>query len=351
MKDKYAIKNRLNNKDLLKYGAEGKRVKRLKMSCFVSAAILVFNTAMHLAPQRCYTNSEVTPYSTYTIAHGGGSLRNDKGITKKYLNCVDSFYAYYEDGTRMFEYDLVFSKDGKLIGTHQYEYLKGYSLENPISYEYYVNTKIAGKYRGMTDDILFDLIKNYPDCRFLIDTKEEDHYAIYKHLIDKAEQENVDISHAIIPFISSKEMLNLLDNRYDFEEYMFTNYKEYYNTQELIDIIDSNDKIKFLHVFPIDLFRVDLGEINKKGIRVFAHMDKANIFLIPLAYGCSGIFTDDITEDYFKEHYEDYLLNKFPDVETPEPLIIRKEQEERLIKRQGQEENLIKRLYENALEI
>lgn len=277
-----------------------------------SVVRVLFNaTIMHPIKRKHYLNPMLDDNEYFTVAHGGGSLLDDKGKKQKYLNCLESFYHFYENGTRIFEYDFVFSKDNKLIGTHKYEYLDGYSKKNPILYDDYLKTKIAGKYTGMTLDTLFYLIKNFPDCKFVIDTKEDDEFKVYEQIIERAEKENIDISKQILPFVTSEKFLNLLENRYNFNEIMFSNYKANYGTKEIVDIIEKYPKINYIHIFFYDFFKLDIQRINRLGKRVFVHMDKYNKGMMPINYGCSGFFSDDINENFFKQNCKEYLLEKF----------------------------------------
>mgnify|MGYP004639712069 CR=1 FL=1 len=288
-----------------------KKQKIKKARFFAGAVLLSVALLTQATPAKVYENHNLTEDLKYTIAHAGGGLETSDGKFRKYLNCEESFYKYYENGTRMFEYDLVFTSDNELVGTHKFEYLDGYSLNNRISYEDYLNTKIADEFTGITADKILDLIEKYPDTKFVIDTKEKDDYKVYEKLIEDAEEKGVDISKNVLPFVSSKEMLSKLEKRYNFEEYLFTNYKQNYTTDQLVEIFKSNDKIKYLHIFFYDFVKLDLKKINSMGIRVFAHMDKSDKTMYPIDYGCSGVFTDDMTENYFSENCKDFLFEKF----------------------------------------
>lgn len=302
----------LKNQD--KLGESGKKI-------IIAAATAIFTISLtfSLAPRKTYVNSGISPSYSYVVAHAGGALEVN-GKTLKYLNSVEGFQKYYADGTRMFEYDLVFSKEGKLVATHKFEYFDGYSMKNPIPYETYTQTKIAGKFEGMTEDKLFEVIEENPDCKFIIDTKEKNETNVYERIVELAKEKEVDISKSILPFVTSKEMLEDINKMYDFEEIMLTNYKKNYTTRELLHIIDSCDKIQYLHIFPVDFINIDINEINKKGIRVFAHMDKRNKARTALDYGCTGIFSDDISENEFKEKHYDFMVSKLETVkEIPLP--------------------------------
>ena len=279
-----------------------------KIIC-LSTCVLFMASAIKFYPNSSYTNPGVEITMNYVVAHAGGAIEVD-GKELTYLNCVEGFYQYYLDGTRFFEFDFVFSSDGKLVGSHCFEYLDGYSFKNRISYDEFKNTKIAGKFEGITEESLLNLCRLFPECKFIIDTKEKDEFSVYKRIVNLAEQQNLDISKAILPFVCSKEMLINLEKIYDFQEFMFTNYKNYYSTNQLLNLIGEFDKIRYVHVFPIDFFRVDIEKINQQRVRVFAHMDKENFLKTALDYGCTGIFSDNITENEFKKNHYDFMIKK-----------------------------------------
>ena len=279
----------------------------LKTGCVACLAIACVFTVQNLMPLDFYINPGIDENTKFVVAHACGGMNVD-GKTKKYLNVVEGVDYHYAHGTRMFEVDFAFSKEGELVGTHKYEYLKGYGNNNRIGIEEYNNALILDRFHGITSQRLFELIQKYPDAKFIIDTKESDPYLIYEKLIDDANSFGVDLSGSILPFVSSKNMLERLEAAYDFEEIMFTNYKAKLNTNELLKIVEAHDKINYLHIFPTDFSRIEINEFNKRGIRVFAHMDNGP-FHVALNYGCTGIFSDDITEDAFNVKYR-YVLDQ-----------------------------------------
>lgn len=328
-KEKREFKKRLNRKGSLKSEAEISNSKSLKLLCMTAAAVLITTASIQLAPNDTYTNPGVDYDTNFVVAHAGGALEED-GDELNYLNSLEGFYHYYAEGTRLFEFDLVFSSDGRLVGAHTYEYLDGYSMKNRIGYQEYKNTKIAGKFEGITEESLLALCKIFPECKFIIDTKEKDPTAVYYRIIDLAKQQDLDISKTILPFVSSKDMLLDLEKRYDFEEIMFTNYKNYYSTRQLLNIVKEFDKIRYVHIFPIDFFRVDIEKLNQQGVRVFAHMDKENFLRTALDYGCTGIFSDNISEKDFKENHYSFLANK---LEIVQEQVVRERKVEMFYKR------------------
>lgn len=308
------MKEKIKNRKQLRFDMLVESQKKVTENAEKAAAVtlvlaLFLSFGNSLAPNNKYVNPGFDSDSSFVVAHAGGALEVD-GKMKSYLNSVEGFETYHADGTKMFEYDFVFSEEGKLVGSHNYEYLSDHSAKDRITYEEFLETKIAGEFEGMTEEKLLDIIEENPDCKFILDTKEKNPTKVYERIINLANERNVDISSSILPFVSSKEMLKKINKLYDFKEIMFTNYKESYSTRDLLDILDSCDKIKYVHIFPIDFFMLDINEINKRGIRVFAHMDENNKTRTALQYGCTGIFSDDISENEFRKNHYDFMVSR-----------------------------------------
>lgn len=80
------------------------------------------NTARKKAQKEKTT---LKPWYTYhSIAHAMGGLDG-----KDYLNSIDGFYPAYQKGYRVFEMDILLTKDNVAIGKHQW----GWKLSDPTS--------------------------------------------------------------------------------------------------------------------------------------------------------------------------------------------------------------------------
>lgn len=160
------------------------------------------------------------------IAHAMGLI--DFG--EEYLNCLECLEFHYAQGTKIFEIDLAFSSDNKIIATHRFENVgKQYSFKKRISYEDYLNTKMGKKgYSGVTSEIMIDLMKNKKDIFFLIDTKESDKILLIETLVnDFISSGNEKLLQRIIPYIYNINDYVLIEETYSFRDYMFTAYQNY----------------------------------------------------------------------------------------------------------------------------
>lgn len=167
-----------------------------------------------------------------TILHAGGSLY---GLT--YLNSQEAFDYYYNKGYRYFEYDLKLSSDGKVIGTHYWEHL---NIQNPsaIPYEEFLNLKLAHNLTPVNEEWLAKTIKKFPDVKIIVDAKmdeDESDAAVLKRIEKLEDLYNIDLSSNIIPEIFSKEMWEMVKEKTSFDKYIFSHYKVYYTSQQIIE--------------------------------------------------------------------------------------------------------------------
>ena len=125
------------------------------------------NTARKKAQKEKTT---LKPWYTYhSIAHAMGGLDG-----KDYLNSIDGFYPAYQKGYRVFEMDILLTKDNVAIGKHQW----GRKLSDPtskkgdpVSYRKFKNTKIYGKYTPTSFLDVLNLMEKYPDFYLMTDSK------------------------------------------------------------------------------------------------------------------------------------------------------------------------------------
>ena len=165
------------------------------------------------------------------IMHAGGGW-DDKVL----LNCQETFYTYYQLGFRYFEYDFKLSSDGKIISTHSWEHLSsGY---DGISYEEFTSLTLDGGYTPVNEEWLINMLKTYPDVTVIADAKMETTLLdaeVIKRLYNIGEENSIDLSNRIIPEVFSIEMWQAIKNTTNFNNHLFSRYKEYYDIQTVID--------------------------------------------------------------------------------------------------------------------
>ncbi len=241
--------------------------KRKILTFYVSiAGIIIFIITFLFA--FIYT----APPSKMKILHAGGKVHiKDKSYS--YLNIIDTFSQAYSNGYRYFEYDFVITSDDRLVGAHEYEYLKGYGKSNRILYEEYVTTPILGKFTGVTIENLIPLLERYIDTYIVVDTKETDYVKFYNILVCELERflpsdKLKNYIKRFIPEIYDKQMWGELKENYLFEQFIFSNYKANYSTNEILKYF-SDERIKYISLKKYS-FR-NCGKIKRNNKKVVFH--------------------------------------------------------------------------------
>lgn len=122
------------------------------------------------------------------VAHGFGEIDGNF-----YTNSRDAFLLNYERGYRTFEVDLVVLQDGLPFCAHdESEWM--YGLDKPFTQTTTAelsNRRCLGKYAPLTGSNLLDLIDEYTDARFFLDTKRtsnNSNRAILESLVSEAKE-------------------------------------------------------------------------------------------------------------------------------------------------------------------
>ena len=171
------------------------------------------------------------PDQLTAILHAGGALDG-----MQLLNCQEAFYLYYDMGYRFFEYDLKLSSDGKLMGTHSWEYLTG--GYDGMTYQDFLSLRLEGGYTPVNEDWLIDMIKQYSDVTVVADAKMETmslDAEVIKRLYELQTIHGIDLSDRIIPEVFSVEMWEAIKDETSFSKYLFSRYKVYYSIDTIID--------------------------------------------------------------------------------------------------------------------
>jgi glycerophosphoryl diester phosphodiesterase len=133
------------------------------------------------------------------VAHAFGEI---DGVF--YTDSRDAFLLNYERGFRTFEVDLVLLQDGSAFCAHDgTEWM--YGLDKPFT-----ETAVAelagrlclGKYTPLTGSGLLDLINEYTDACFLLDTKrtaQNSNHAILEALVSEARERHLSVLDRMIP--------------------------------------------------------------------------------------------------------------------------------------------------------
>ncbi len=228
------------------------------------------------------------------ILHAGGAYN---GLT--YLNAQETFDGYYNQGYRYFEYDLQLSSDGRIIGTHCWEYLNIQNSEM-ITYEEFKALKLSNGLTPVNEEWLMETIIAHPDVKIVVDAKmptTEQDALVLQRLETLEKIYNCDISSNIIPEVFSKEMWDIVKETTTFDKYFFSHYKVYYSVNYILKNFDDE------RIYGI-AFSIDSDSYFKSQIHLFKAAGK-KIFIFTavteddvakaIKLGADGIYVDDVS--------------------------------------------------------
>lgn len=178
------------------------------------------------------------PWTDYPlIAHALGGIN---GLN--YSNSHEAFMVNYKKGHRVFEVDLMLSKDQNLVARHDwFTYLQPSLPDNekdiPLTVKQFKQYKIFDKYKPLSFRDLVMLLKQYPDVYLITDTKELDAKIIAKQfavIVKIAKEVDPSLLDRIIPEIYNKEMLQTINNIYTFQHKIYSIYLTDESDQEVL---------------------------------------------------------------------------------------------------------------------
>lgn len=165
------------------------------------------------------------------ILHAGGACN---GMT--YLNAQEPFEAYYAAGYRYFEYDLMLSSDGRLIGSHGYQHLE--VPDGPLTYKAFKSLRLPGGLTPVNEEWLVETLRTHPELCIVVDAKmdtTEGDVAVLARMEALEAIHGIDLSARIIPEIFSVEMWAEAQACTSFDRYLFSHYKEYYSVDTMLE--------------------------------------------------------------------------------------------------------------------
>lgn len=158
------------------------------------------------------------------LAHAMGGIGESD-----YTNSLEAFEQAYENGFRVYEVDLVVTKEGEVVCSHEYLNENGEVIE----YSSFMQEKIEGKYTPVDLTKVIDLMENYPDVYMMTDIKwdnsmgssNEDVITLVSALVEEASmRETKDILDRMIVQIYNPKSYEIMQNIYPFKNYVYTLY-------------------------------------------------------------------------------------------------------------------------------
>lgn len=180
------------------------------------------------------------------IAHAMGGI-NDKA----YTNTKDAFIANYEQGTRIFEADLLLTSDDELVARHEWttgmskklgqqEVLPPDKQGEVLTHDEVMNSPVLELYSPLDIEKIVNLMEIYPDTYIVTDTKELEPQQVTKQfqlIVEAAQKKDPALLERIVPQIYSREMLEVVKQVYDFPEIIYTLYQTEDSDEVVIEFV------------------------------------------------------------------------------------------------------------------
>lgn len=239
------------------------------------------------------------------IAHAMGGVNGHE-----YTNSQEAFVVNYEQGTRIFEVDLMLTTEGNVVARHEWKDDTSEELgqlwDVPSdrvgerwSHKEFMETPILGVYTPLDWDRVLDLMQQYPDAYILTDTKEFDTDMIpeqIKAIVDATSHRDPALLDRIIPQIYNRPMLEELVKIDTFKNMVYTLYA---SDDSDADILEFVKETGVDIAMPMDRANKKfISSLKESGAMVFVHtINKEQDIRKMDKMGADGFITDFIAEE------------------------------------------------------
>ncbi len=241
------------------------------------------------------------------VAHAMGGIGDDT-IT----NSLEAFLENYEKGFRVFEVDLQYTTDGKLVAIHDFgnPYVNKWNYkydpqlqDGDITYEEFKNNVVFGAYTPLSFEDVVKLMVQYPDVYIIMDTKYVDPRNVtrqFNDIINTVNSIDSTVMNRIIPQVYNYDMFYLVDNIYNFNSYIITLYQmENLNYDELTNFVYENG----IEVVVADEYTATkelMDKLSSVGVKTYVHtINDINKMIEIKNKGAYGFYTDFVTPSIY----------------------------------------------------
>ncbi|WP_379157479.1 phosphatidylinositol-specific phospholipase C/glycerophosphodiester phosphodiesterase family protein [Paenibacillus sp. sgz5001063] len=251
-------------------------------------------------------NKPSTGFASHRIvAHAMGGINGHA-----YTNSFEAFVANYEQGSRVFEVDLLLTTDDQLVARHEWtnnmSKLLGQQTILPAArqgavqdYAHFMNSPILNIYSPLDVERILDLMQAYPDTYIVTDTKEIKPELItqqFKLLTEAAEHRDPNLLDRVVPQIYSQDMLGVINKVHVFPEVLYTLYQSQDSDDQVIDFVKKSG---------VDITMPDtratygfVQKLKKAGARIYVHTLNDEAEIVKLSrMGVDGFYTDFVSEE------------------------------------------------------
>ena len=260
-------------------------------------------------------NAWYTKY--HFIAHAGGGIDG-----KMYSNSLEAWNLSYKNGNRVFDADLMFTTDDKLIVRHavndnielskvihmksqtnidQNGLYRYYNSDENMSYDEYMSKKIYNKYTPLSCENLIDYMVEHPDLYISVDMKD-DKYKSFKYFVDLVKSKHADsILDRIIINIHGESELKTINSVYKFKNIVMRQHAVHpLNYYEMLELCVKYN-IHVVNVSQIFMSDEEIKMMKEMGIHIYvAVVDYISDMQYYQYLGVDGAVTDYLYESDWK---------------------------------------------------
>lgn len=162
------------------------------------------------------------------VAHALGAIPGQVAPNSK-----EAFLRSYQRGHRVFEIDLIMTRDGHLVAKHDW-----YQEGGPLVYQDYI-TRASLTQTPLTASSLIDLLSTHRDAYLITDTKAE-MSTLLSRLIAEAKKRDPSVIRRVIPQIYSETDLPKLLEVHPFQSVIYTLYRTRDSDEKVIRFVQRN---------------------------------------------------------------------------------------------------------------
>lgn len=248
--------------------------------------------------------SQIRKSSSWTenilIAHAGGAIEG-----KVYTNSLEAFEESYKNGHRLFEMDLSFTSDNKLIARHGWNDLYGQEFSNNElpTYEEFMASLYYGKYTPIDFGAILDLMRKYEDIHLILDGKVssvEDTKLLYGEVEKELEKADQSMAKRLIPQMFYEKDIEVLHNL-GFQDVIYVVGREEYSPVSIARFCMEHD-IRAVSLSGSRTTEEFVQELTNHQIYVYMYTYNDIEKMKPyLQMGVNGFFTDLVRPSDLKE--------------------------------------------------
>ena len=234
------------------------------------------------------------------IAHAMGGI---DGLS--YTNSLEAFTRNYNAGYRVFEVDLIFTSDDKLVAKHDWSVA---GRNAPLTYAEFMNSKINGRYTPLSFEDVVLLLHKFKDIYIITDTKETDRTNVekaFRAIYNASAKIDSSVLDRVIPQIYNQGMYDWIKAVYNFKDIIYTLYQSSDSDEQVLDFVSANNISKI--TMSTSRFNEDFtAKLAKLNVITYVHTvnstDDTELYIGQGAYGFYSDFIIPSDDKQAKAH-------------------------------------------------